>query len=509
MQSAKRPFWRSPYFWILSVFAVSRIAYYAAGVRFDYTPLRDFFQIADPLLLRTRLFETLLYLHTQPPGFNLLIGLALKLFPSSYGNALWGIYLACGLSLCFTLFRLMRLLGVRPAIAAALTAIFLASPGVVLFENFLMYEYPMMALLCASAVLLEWLLRQPGRWPAIAFFGTLAALMYLRALFHLGWFILIAAAVLWLIRANRRQVFAVAAVAFCFVVVLYAKNAVIVGSFTSSTWLGFNAETITIHQLTDEEHERLIREGYVSPISRISSLDELSKFQGIITMPPPTGIPVLDQTHDSTGRMNYNNIAYLKLHPIYIHDAEEIILHAPIAYVRSVVRAFFTYFLPTGDFTFFQQNGPKIEPFDRAFNIIFFGQWRQASNRKDLRRLDASGGTWLLPLYTGTYLLVGLPLLFGWGVWKVWRAVRERAWRNPRIILLAYILFQIAFMTALVNLLSCFENNRYRLPIDPFFVVLLGMAIERIIIGAQSRSKQTSPTPAQAEHSPSRATAGM
>jgi len=497
MQTTNRRFWHSPYFWILSIFAVSRAAYYAAGVRFDITPLDKFFQIADPLLLRTRLFETLLYLHTQPPGFNLMIGVVLKLFPTSYGAALWAIYLACGISLCFTLFRLMRLLGVRSSIAATLTAIFLASPGVVLFENFLMYEYPMMALLCASAVLLEWLLRQPGRWPATAFFGALAALMYMRALFHLGWFILIAAAVLWLVRANRRQVFAVAAVAFCFVIVLYAKNAVIIGAFTSSTWLGFNAETITIHQLTDEEHEKLIAEGVVSPLSRISSLDELSKFRGIISMPGPTGIPVLDQTHDSTGRMNYNNLAYLKLHPLYIHDAEAIILHYPRAYVRSVVRACFTYFLPTGDFPFFHQNGPHVEVFDRIFSTIFFGQWRRATDRKDLRQLDASGGTWVLPLYTGTYLLIGLPLLFGWGVWRVWRAIRERTGRDPRIILLSYILFQIAFMSALVNLLSCFENNRYRLPIDPFFVALLGMAIERILSAfsaSRSRSKQTSPT---------------
>ncbi len=497
---ANRRFWHSPYFWILSVFAISRAAYYAAGVRFDITPLDKFFQIADPLLLRTRLFETLFYLHTQPPGFNLMIGVVLKLFPSSYAAAFWAIYLGCGVSLCFTLFRLMRLLGVRSTVAATLTAIFLASPGVVLFENFLLYEYPMMALLCASAVLLEWLMRQPGRWSAAVFFGTLAALMYLRALFHPAWFVLIAAAVLWLVRTNRRQVFAVAAVAFCLVIALCVKNAVIVGAFTSSTWLGFNAETITTHQLTDEEHERLIAEGFMSPVGRRSTYDPLASFSDVLPPSVPTGIPVLDQTADSTGRINYNNIGYLKLHPIYIHDAEAIIRHYPIAYVRSVVRACFAYFLPTGDFPFFLQNGPHVEAFDRIFSTVFFGQWRRASNRKDLRRVDSAGGTWTLPLYTGTYLLIGLPLLFGWGVWRVWRAVRAGDGRNPRMILLAYVLFQILFMTAVVNLLSCFENNRYRLPIDPFFVALLGMAIERIVSrfsASRSRSRQTSPAYAQ------------
>jgi len=49
------------------------------------------------------------------------------------------------------------------------------------------------------------------------------------------------------------------------------------------------------------------------------------------------------------------------------------------------------------------------------------------------------------------------------------------------VLLLAYIVFQIAFVTAVVNFVSSFENNRYRLPIDPFFVALLGLAIERFL----------------------------
>jgi uncharacterized membrane protein len=49
-----------------------------------------------------------------------------------------------------------------------------------------------------------------------------------------------------------------------------------------------------------------------------------------------------------------------------------------------------------------------------------------------------------------------------------------------RLALLAFMLFHIAFITLLVNLLSCFENNRYRLPIDGFYVVLLAFCADRI-----------------------------
>ncbi len=485
--SAQRRAFKSPHFWILASFVVSRILYFAAGVRFDARPLNSFFQIIDPALMKTRLLESLFYLHTQPPGFNLMVGLVVKLFPSFYTPVLHAIYLLCGLSLCFTMYRLMRILGVRPAVAATLTAFFLASPGVVLFENLLLYEYPVMALLCASAVAFHGLLERPGLVPASLFFSSLTALVYLRALFHLAWFVLLAGFAGWLLKGRRRMAAAAAAAPFLLALGLFVKNAVVFGTFTGSTWIGFNADTITLHELTPEEHERLIAAGLLSEVGRIPSTEPLSAFQGFVSLPPPTGIPVLDQLNDSTGRINYNHPGYLLLHPYYLHDAREIMLHYPRAYLRSVAAAWFAYFLPLGDFPFFDQNHPRIARFDRLFNIVFFGQWKYAPNRKDLRRLAAEGSAAELPLYTGTYLLVGLPVLFGWGLRRLWIEVRAAGWTKPSAAVLAFVLFQIAYVTAIVNLLSSFENNRYRLPLDAFFVALLGMAVEAVMSARRAR----------------------
>jgi hypothetical protein len=212
-------------------------------------------------------------------------------------------------------------------------------------------------------------------------------------------------------------------------------------------------------------------------MSRISTFEPIETFHGLVPMPPPSGIPVLDQSRDSTGRINYNNAGYLKLHPFYIREGKAVLLHYPRAYLRAFVTAWFTYFLPTGDFTFFDLNRPHIERLDRFFNVVFFGQWKDASDRKALRRILAEGHGAELPLFTGTWLLLGLPALFVWGLFTAWRM----PWSQPNKALLLYLLFQIAFITAVVNLLSPFENNRYRLPLDPFFLALLGMAIERIV----------------------------
>lgn len=78
--SGKRSRWAGEVF-LLAIFLVSRLLYYWAGIRFDARPLTSFFQILDLELLRHRLLETIFYLHVQPPAFNLLIGVLLKIFP--------------------------------------------------------------------------------------------------------------------------------------------------------------------------------------------------------------------------------------------------------------------------------------------------------------------------------------------------------------------------------------------------------------------------------------------
>ena len=66
------------------LFALSRLGYYLAGVRFDARPILHYYQFVDPQLLKHRLIESMYYLHVQPLGLNIYTGIALKLFPQSY-----------------------------------------------------------------------------------------------------------------------------------------------------------------------------------------------------------------------------------------------------------------------------------------------------------------------------------------------------------------------------------------------------------------------------------------
>jgi hypothetical protein len=465
-----RDSWR-PYLLLLGIFIVSRIAYFAAGVRFDARPIEMFYQNADPLLLRTRMVETLFYLHMQPPAFNLSIGVILKLFPEHFAGALHAIYLLLGVSLCFTLYRLMRILGAVPPVAVVVAAIFLVSPGVVLFENLLMYEYVLMAVLCAAAVLFHRLLVTPGLLVASIFFFALGALVYLRALFQLGWLVALIAFTMWLLKGRRRMILVAAAVPFALCLGLYVKNLIVFGTFNASTWMGFNAQNLTLGCLTGEEHRRLVDQHMLSTVGLTSQYSPISAFQSMVRLPAPTGIPVLDQVRDSTGRVNYNNLGYLAVHPYFISDAKQVLRHYPVAYLRSLMDAWYSYFLPTGDFVFLSQNRSRIRSFDRWFNRIFFGEWTDYLSRAKTHK------HWAF-LNVGIFLMVGLPLLFLINVSRLWTAVTESGW-NPRSGVLAFVLFNIAFLTAVVNLLSNSENNRYRLPLDPLYAALLAASISR------------------------------
>ena len=103
--SIRRTLLRSPYTFLLALFAISRTAYYLLGVRFDARGLTVLFQLLDPELLRHNLLQSLFYLHMQPPGYNLFVGVILKLFPHTYVTAFHGSISCLGClscALCFT-----------------------------------------------------------------------------------------------------------------------------------------------------------------------------------------------------------------------------------------------------------------------------------------------------------------------------------------------------------------------------------------------------------------------
>jgi hypothetical protein len=84
-----------PAYWaplaITGIFIVPRVAFYLAGVRFDMTPVSgqvDVWQLLDLNQLQHNLIQSIWYLHSQPPLYNLFSGLLLQLPPRMIGALL-------------------------------------------------------------------------------------------------------------------------------------------------------------------------------------------------------------------------------------------------------------------------------------------------------------------------------------------------------------------------------------------------------------------------------------
>jgi len=154
------------------VFALSRVIYFAAGVRPDTIPIGTYLQYIDPVLLREHLWQSLFYLREQPPGFNLYLGLVLK--TAAHPEALFlVIHLLMGLALAFSLMAVMMRLGVADWLAFLLAAMFTLSPITVLYENWVFYEYPVMVFLTVAAWAMGRYIRAAKFRHALLFFVSL------------------------------------------------------------------------------------------------------------------------------------------------------------------------------------------------------------------------------------------------------------------------------------------------------------------------------------------------
>ena len=465
---------------VLAAFAISRILYWYAGLRFDAGPVDKYWQFIDPVLMKTRLMESLFYLHMQPPGFNLAVGLTVKLFPNLYPAVLQAIYLIIGIALAFSLLHIMRLMRVSEPVAVVLTVLFIVNPGCAMYENFAIYEYPIAILLMFAAIALFRLCQQPVVWRSLLFFGLLFGLAMIRNIFHVLFLAAIAAALWFLLPKARRVVVAGALPFLALILALQTKNWILFDSFTTSTWAGMNTGVVTTFQLTPDEARKLIDSGVLSPIAAIPPFSDLNLYSPFIHPVASRGIPVLDQAATSTGHPNFNDLGYLQVHKLYISSASAVLVHFPSAYARSVAIAWFSYFLPTSDLHSFDLLRPKLDPFDRLYSEVVFGQFRQAGSRKDLRAIRATEGVLPLVLYTGVFLMAGLPLLTVWTLLQFLPKRRGR-WNVEQRIVLGFLIFTIVFSTGVSNFLSTFENNRYRFPLDGYYTAIAGLAITRVM----------------------------
>jgi len=457
--------------WLIGLtacFAVVHALYFFAGVRFNDKTLIEVMHFIDPVLLKSRLLESLWYLHIQPPLFNLFTGLVLKVTPDS-AWLFQGIYMALGLVLYLNVFVLQVKLGVGRRLAAALGTVFMASPSFILWEYYLLYTMPIAALLSTSALCLLSYLRTHKNGPLAGFFVCTFVLCGLASMFHIGYYVLMSAGVLLFGKGHRRRILTVAAVPFVVLLGFYFKNFLLFGEFNVCSFAEKNLWIMTAGNMPWDEKVTLVAEGKISELSLVNRWASLDAYPIAFKEVPERfqKIPALATTHKTNGTVNYNHYGYIANCEVYGADAKYVLLHQPRHFIVSTVQSWYRYFKSSSDLPVSPENQQHIRPVLAIYDYAVYG--KSPIDLSPYSRVVEKTET-----QPYIFLLIGLPLVLFYGLYRAWRP-GPHIFGAPERTLLLFLGFNIFMVAALGCTFDYLETARYRFTTDGLSVVLLGV----------------------------------
>lgn len=462
---------------LVTAYVLSRVLAYTAGVRFDLAPMATSWQILDPVLLRHNLLESLVYMPGQPPLYNLLLGVVVKLSALTGGGdfataALFRVIFAgCALATVLLLYAVLRRLGAGVGIATGVAALFMCSPALILYESLPYYTLPVIALLGLIVWLFDGCMRAftPGR--ALALFLAMTVLIYTRSMFQIQWFIVLVGFCTLVLPGYRRTVLLAAALPLVLIVALYAKNYAVIGEFSTSDWMGMSLAKLTTLELDRDQRRQLVAEGRMTPLALDDKAYDIPEsYEGTVVKHPDTGIAVLDYKRKSTDHINFNYLPYAEISRMYRHDALVAIRTNPSVYFNSMGTAWLMFWRPASDYPFLKDNRRAIEPWGRWYGRIIGGQPVYPDNP----RFELKPGT------IGIFIAIGyvLAVLFGLGmlIRALWR--RRVSASDATLI---FVWLNIMYVSVIGNALEIDENQRFRFSINPMICVLLTIGGYRLV----------------------------
>ncbi len=461
---------------VVTAVIASRVAYHVAGVEFNMHPLDTYLQMLDPHLLETDLLRSIYYTHIQPPAFNLYVGLVLKAFGRE--PAVFHILAVVGGCIgAVALQRTLERLGVGTVVAATVAIVFFVSPWVVLPESMLFYDAPLMVILCVASL---FLLRFTENWrlaDGLVFFALLALAALMRSMFHPIYLLAVIVLLLVLRRDRWRAVLGAAWVPVALVLALYVKNLIVFGGFFGSSWMGADLFNATVQRVPLAERRALVADGTLSPAALLPGpwvpLDTFRAHGLGDLLPPPVGVPVLDDELKSTGEPNMNNPGYVAVDRLLERDALVCIRRHPADYAMSMLRSYVVFCYPVSHVWMFGRARSRVAFLDAVYDHALLGTIYN-DNAIDAGVASGSASSTIRNvLAAGLVLMVGIPILVLLWMVRIRRAMRSTRTPEPITVAAAIMVLTVVFVTLTSSAFSGAENSRYRLAVDPFLIALV------------------------------------
>jgi hypothetical protein len=455
---------------IVSIFTVSRFIFFLKGGSFLAKPLSFAKQYLDPVLLKTDLLESLLYLHSQPPFFNLFLGTVLKLSPVpalSYEL----LFRTVGILIPLIFYGILVSLGIRRLFALLAAIAFMLNPTLILYENLLYYTYfEGFLVLLSIFFLLRWSMGKKF-FDLFLFWTSLLCLGMMRSLFHPVFFLFIAVFLaLYLRRAFERQrlaktFFLSSCVVLIPILLLCLKNVYFFGFFGTSSWTGMSL-WIKANGYTPDDLEVFHSRGIISslavqaelePFQPIENFSDDSKLRNV-----PCHHPADCNEVRSTGRPNFNYSGYIYLSKQLLKDSMSLISYNPPLFAFFTAGSYCLTLWHSSDsvHALFKENMEIVEKLEKFYRFLYFG-FMGVENR------HSDPGIWKRTVVITIFFLFFYMSTFI-------NLLRKDSLVHPGIkIVCLFCLLIHSYTVTISSLIEFGENNRFRFPVDAAFLVLM------------------------------------
>lgn len=476
----RRPSRRQGLAVVVAAFVVSRVAYAAAGVRFDVSalsgdPTRDQWQLLDVRLLSHDLVRSLWNLHSQPPLYNLAVGLLLHLPAGARQPLAAAGFLGLGLLLVVATHGLLVELRVPPTAAVVLTLLVVADPAAALYENWLSWSYPTAALTTAGAYGAVRLARTGrGRWAVLAA-GAWAAVVLTDPTYQWPWLVVALGAAGYAARRHWRRLLAAAAAPLLVVGVWAVHDAVLFGTATTSSWVGMNVAHVTLARAAPGRIRALVARGTLDAVALVPAFSPVDRYGPVLGRPRATGVPVLDERTKADGVPNYDNLAYVAVSARYLHDDLAYVRADPGAYARAVGLALEVWAVPADQYPFLARNGAHLATYARVYDAL--AGW-QARGTGDLAGYRAEGGRAPSPAQLSWSAVVVTVLAVAGGGLVLLRR------RGPAG--LGALWWTVGWVVAVSGLGELGENMRFRFELGSLPLVVAAAATAALLRGRRA-----------------------
>ena len=430
---------------------------------FGPDPWGWFSQNLSTELLRERAAQSIWHMHGQPPLWNVLGAVLIKIFDPVHMQALQVLHIAIGATtagLCLHI--VARSTGNRwLAIAAGL--VIALHPALYLYEAYALYTLLAAFLVTVAAYML--VRAESGKkaaW-AVGFVAVVVALVMTRSIFHILLLVpCIALALVLLGRPSRKQLLILSTLVLL-PLGWYGKNLVQHGFFGASSWYGMGMWRTALFRQSDDVLQTLFDEGSFEPVVRLEPFSLPSAYRSL-GYDLTSSIPVLAGD-------DHHNINVPRISRDYRASALALVRHTPGRYLRNVLTGYGNFSAPSTDFAHLADNRIRIGSHARL------EQWILG------RPVMAWVEQWAGGAYFGSFYFVLFPVVLLAFALQTARAARHEGWallaqRDSATLFMGGIVLYTIVLSCVMEL---GENVRFKFMIEPVFLTLTAVVGHRLL----------------------------